>query len=267
MVCVWSKIICLKVPSEEQKMTSIHVISTTPSENTLVDSPVTAPPVLERRAVTVKHRVQCKQDQVISWLQDFYTAPGNLEKLLPILQGSSPISLRLVDYFVTNYAKKSNTSYMLGGRHFLVYFNYKRELNAYSKRLFDPFCRRERIMFQARGIEPFVTTVGQLNFFRWFIEKDIYNFVSEHREDIEKDMNSTLKQHYSRSNTTASTKQTSTESVCTEKEKAPSTSTTLSITDETLSNASSSRKKRCELTQSAMKKVNVHECDVVVHFS
>ena len=163
---------------------------------------------------------------------------------------------------------------MLSGRHFLVYFNYKRELNAYSKRLFDPFCRRERIMFQARGIDPFVTTVGQLNFFRWFIEKDIYKFVLEHREDIEKDMNSTLKQHYSRSNTsntTASTKNTHTESFETENattSTSTSTSTTLSTTtDETLSNASSSRKKRSELTQSAMKKVNVHECDVVVHFS
>ena len=245
-------------------MASVHTLSISPENAILESSVVITPPVLERRAVTVKHRVQCKQDQVISWLQDFYTEPGNLEKLLPILQGSSTISLRLVDYFVTNYAKKNNTSYMLSGRHFLVYFNYKRELNAYSKRLFDPFCRRERIMFQARGIEPFVTTVGQLNFFRWFIEKDIYNFVSEHREDIEKDMNSTLKQHYSRSNTTASTKHTNTESVATE--KAPS-AITLSSTDETLSNASSSRKKRCELTQSAMKKVNVHECDVVVHFS
>ncbi len=246
---------------------TVHALSVTPTtDNVIVDTSST-PPVLERRAVTVKHRVQCKQDQVISWLQDFYTEPGNLEKLLPILQGSSQISLRLVDYFVTNYAKKSNTSYMLSGRHFLVYFNYKRELNAYSKRLFDPFCRRERIMFQARGIEPFVTTVGQLNFFRWFIEKDIYNFVSEHREEIEKDMNSTLKQHYSRSNTTASTKHT--DSTATEKTPSASTtlSSTLSSTDETLSNASSSRKKRCELTQSAMKKVNVHECDVVVHFS
>jgi hypothetical protein len=247
-----------------QMAAAVHALSVTPSTDNVIVDTLSTPPVLERRAVTVKHRVQCKQDQVISWLQDFYTEPGNLEKLLPILQGSSQISLRLVDYFVTNYAKKSNTSYMLNGRHFLVYFNYKRELNAYSKRLFDPFCRRERIMFQARGIEPFVTTVGQLNFFRWFIEKDIYNFVSEHREEIEKDMNSTLKQHYSRSNTTASTKHTD---VTATTEKAPSASTTLSSTDETLSNASSSRKKRCELTQSAMKKVNVHECDVVVHFS
>ena len=218
-------------------------------------APVTLP-TLERRAVTVKNRVQCKQDQVVSWLHDFYSSPGNLEKLLPILQGTSAVSLRLVDYFVTNYAKKMNTSFAQAGRHFLVYFNYKRELNAYSKRLFDPFCRRERIMFQVRGMEPFVTTVGQLNFFRWFIEKNILEHVMENRETIEKDMNSTLKEHYSRSNTTRST---AVDSVVLSD---PSNATTT-----TLSTESKGRKKRCELTQSAMKKVNVHECDVVVSFS
>ena len=115
----------------------------------VVPSPLTVP-MLERRAITVKNRVQCKQDQVISWLHEFYSSPGNLEKLLPILQGSSTVSLRLIDYFVTNYAKKMNTSFPQSGRHFLVYFNYKRELNAYSKRLFDPFCRRERIISQVQ---------------------------------------------------------------------------------------------------------------------
>ena len=215
------------------------------------DVPVSMLPILERRAVTVKNRVQCKQDQVVSWLQEFYSAPGNLEKLLPILQSTSEISLRLVDYFVTNYAKKTNVSFMQAGRHFLVYFNYKRELNAYSKRLFDPFCRRERIMFQARGVEPFVTTVGQLNFFRWFIEKEILEYITANRESIEKDMNSTLKQHYTRSNSTVST---ATDSL-------PTTETIASTTS-----SKNPRKKRCELTQSAMKKVNVHECEVVVNF-
>jgi hypothetical protein len=225
------------------------------SKSRIMASAVIEPivPQLERRAVTVKNRVQCKQDQVISWLQEFYTAPGNLEKLLPILQGTSPISLRLVDYFVTNYAKKMNTGFMLAGRHFLVYFNYKRELNAYSKRLFDPFCRRERIMFQARGVEPFVTTVGQLNFFRWFIEREILEFVIENHKDIEKDMNSTLKEHYSRSTTTTTS--------AAAPESLPTTET-LSSTE-----SKSSRKRRCELTQSAMKKVNVHECEVLVSFS
>lgn len=225
----------------------MSLVSTTP-----VPTPIetAAPPLLERRAVTIKNRVQCKQDQLVASLQEFYTAPGNIEKLLPILQGTSPVSLRLVDYFVTNFAKKSNTSFMLNGRHFLVYFNYKRELNAFSKRLFDPFCRRERIMFQAKGMTPFVTTVGQLNFFRWFIEKEILEYVLENHKAIETDMNATLKEHYSRSNTTRST--------------APAESLP---TTETMSIEKTPRKKRCELTQSAMKKVNVHECDVVVSFS
>ena len=227
----------------------------------------------------MRNRVQCKQDQVVSWLQDFYSAPGNLEKLLPILQGSSPVSLRLVDYFVTNYAKKTNAAFVIGGKHFLVYFNYKRELNAYSKRLFDPFCRRERIMFQARGMEPFVTTVGQLNFFRWFIEKNILEYVMEHHATIETDMNRTLKEHYSRSNTTVTSKATSTRcslasgtGAGADGPSAPSSVAT-TVTDDSLlevvdgMDGGKMRKKRCELTQSAMKKVNVHECEVVVSFS
>lgn len=227
----------------------------------LVPSPLTVP-MLERRATTVKNRVQCKQDQVISWLHEFYSSPGNLEKLLPILQGSSTVSLRLIDYFVTNYAKKMNTSFTQAGKHFLVYFNYKRELNAYSKRLFDPFCRRERISFQVRGMEPFITTVGQLNFFRWFIEKNILEHVTEQREVIEKDMNSTLKEHYSRSNTTRSTASTATAPT----ESVGSTGTRGSDASTISTESKSSRKKRCELTQSAMKRVNLHECEIVVNF-
>lgn len=235
--------------------------------------PTPAPaPVLERRAITVKNRIQCKHDQVITWLQDFYKTPGNLEKLLPILQGKSPISLRLIDYFVTNYAKKMNTLFTLDGKHFLVHFNYKRELNAYSKRLFDPFCRRERIMFQARGEEPFMTTVGQLNFFRWFIEKRILEYITENREAIERDMNSTLKEHYSRSTTTSA--------AVSEADSVPMTgggsasastsaASTLSLDSAAKESVGShgSRKKRCELTQSAMKKANIHDCEVTISFS
>jgi hypothetical protein len=123
--------------------------------------------------------------------------------------------------------------------------------------MFDPFCRWKKIKFL--GMD---TTVGQLNFFRWFIEKDILEHVMEHRELIEKDMNSTLKQHYSRSNTTLSTARSS-----------ESESQTLSMsssgtiqTTSTDGSGKTPRKKRCELTQSAMKKVNIHECEVMVSF-
>ncbi len=232
-------------------------------------------PALERRAATSKNRVQCKQDLVISWLQEFYSHPGNLDAFLPIYKGESPMSLRLIDYFVTNYAKKNNTSYLLGNRQFLVYFQYKRELNAYSKRLFDPFCRRERILFQARGYEEVTTTVGQLNFFRWAIEKQILQHIAENREAIEKDMNSTLKEHYSRSTKSKSTRATSltAASVATDTSYGAATLPDAVVGDAEESSEGShgsrrsSRKKRSELTQSAMKKVNFHACDVTVSFS
>jgi hypothetical protein len=150
---------------------------------------------------TLKNRVQGKQDFIVRWLQDFYNQPGRMEEIMPILTGTSPVSLRLVDWFVTNYSKKYNVSYPLeeDGKQFLVHFHYKRELKAYSKRLFDPFCRRERISFQVRGHPPIEeTTVGQLNFFRWAIEKGVLRYIIAHAADVERDMNVSFREHYSK---------------------------------------------------------------------
>lgn len=152
---------------------------------------------------TLKNRIQGKQDFIVRWLQDFYNQPGRLEEALPILTGTSPISLRLIDWFVTNYSKKFNVSYPLltegDERQFMVHFHYKRELKAYSKRLFDPFCRRERIRFQIQGSPPLEeTTVGQLNFFRWAIEKGVVRYILENAAAIETDMNTSFREHYSK---------------------------------------------------------------------
>jgi len=186
----------------------------------------------EPRNTTQKVRVQCRQDFIVQNLQTFYNEPGNLEKITPILKGESPISLRLVDWFITNYAKKNNTSYMMGTKQFLVHFNYKRELKAYSKKLFDPFCRRDRIMFEALNQPSIMTTVGQLNFFRWFIEKKILDYIEENRTEIEADMNASIKEHYSKDG----------------------------------KKLQSGRRQRTELSRSAMKVVNQHEMNVIVSF-
>jgi hypothetical protein len=94
---------------------------------------------------------------------------------------------------VTNYAKTHSTSYILNHQEFLVYLNYKSQLKAYSKKLFDPFCRRERIMFQIGQRESFLTTVGKLNFFRWAIEKGILDYIRHHTGEIEREMNLFMK--------------------------------------------------------------------------
>jgi hypothetical protein len=188
---------------------------------------------------TLKNRVQGKQDFIVRWLQDFYNQPGRLAEILPILTGSSPVSLRLIDWFVTNYSKKFNVSYPIAdetgtNKQFMVHFHYKRELKAYSKRLFDPFCRRERISFQIRGQAPIEeTTVGQLNFFRWAIEMGVIRYILAHVADIEKDMNVSFKEHYS---------------------KEPETKTP------------TGRRKRKEMSHSAMKAVNHLDVPVTVSF-
>lgn len=199
----------------------------------------------QRSNTTVRNRIQCKQELIVSSLQEFFSNPGQLDIVLPILEGKSAISLRLMDWFVTNYAKKHNVSYILNQRQFLVYFHYKRELKAYSKRLFDPFCRRERIMFQIRGRDPFVTTVGQLNFFRWALEKNIIPYINENIEAVEKDMNTSMREHYGSTNSSNSTDPKSVISI---------------------SSSDGSRRKRTELSKSALKKVNLHQCDIVVSF-
>jgi hypothetical protein len=136
-----------------------------------------------------RKKIHCKQELIITSLQKFYADRADAEEILHHLQGTSTISLRLIDWFVTNYAKQYNTSYILNGQEFLVYTNYKSQLKAYSKKLFDPFCRRERIMFQISGYEPFLTTVGKLNFFRWAIEKEILDYIKSNFSKIEKEMN------------------------------------------------------------------------------
>ena len=143
---------------------------------------------------TRRKKIHCKQELIISSLQKFYSNRVDMKDILEHLQGTSAISLRLIDWFVTNYAKQYNTSYILNNQEFLVYTNYKSQLKAYSKKLFDPFCRRERIMFQLPGQTSFLTTVGKLNFFRWAIEKGVLDYIISNLASIEKEMNTNARE-------------------------------------------------------------------------
>ena len=45
------------------------------------------------------------QDILMDSLKDFYSTNDNLNKLLDILKNKSNISLRIIDWYVTNYSK------------------------------------------------------------------------------------------------------------------------------------------------------------------
>ena len=133
-------------------------------------------------------QIQSQEEWVLYRLNKFYSGNGNLQRIKNILEGNSELSLRLIDWFVTNYAKKYNIGYTTKNqRYVVVYLSYKSHLKAYSKRMFDPFCRWKRIRFQ--DIE---TTVGQLNFFEWAITDEVLDYIESHREQIHNDMENRL---------------------------------------------------------------------------
>jgi hypothetical protein len=144
-------------------------------------------------------KVSDSKNLLMMSLSKFYNVKTNINKVLPLIEQRSDISLRLVDWFVTNYAKKNNTviTKELNGNiiHFNVYLSYRNQLKAYSKEKFDPFRRNEHILFYYDSNNYIETTHGQLNFFRWVIQNDILDYIRENVEIIEKDMLSTQKQN------------------------------------------------------------------------
>ena len=135
-----------------------------------------------------------KQDILLIPITEFFNEPKNIDLLLGILiTGKHKISLRIIDWFVTNYSKKHNLVIQKNGKPFIVYLEYKSQLKAYSKKQFDPFCRRSRIHYVYEKGKKFETTIGQLNFFRWAIENLIIDYIMNNYSTIEKDMNNTLK--------------------------------------------------------------------------
>ena len=140
--------------------------------------------------------LQTQNDLLMKNLMEFYNNRENLNKMMRIINGESKISLRIVDWFVTNFAKKNYTIYDMPVRagsadttRFKVYNDYKLKLKAYSKKRFDPFCRWDRITIPYDNENFMETTIGQLNFFKWAIENKIVDFIEQNYQDIENDMN------------------------------------------------------------------------------
>lgn len=175
---------------------------------------------------------------LLSNLMDYYNDKDNLIRMMKIINGESPISLRIVDWFVTNYSKKNFVVYELTQNNhtsrFKVFNDYKLKLKAYSKKRFDPFCRWERITIPYDNNRYMETTIGQLNFFKWALQNNVIRYIEEHYKEIEADMNNR------------------------------NTSSKKNMTDHT---ANKTRKKREELSISACKCIKKEDVKIVVSFN
>ena len=192
--------------------------------------------------IDIDNNCSTQNDLILKQLLVFYKRNNNenIQRMLDIINGNSRISLRIVDWFATNYSKEKYTIYTLqdsDGKdyRFKVYNDYKLKLKAYQKKRFDPFCRWERIMIPYGEGTKIQTTIGQLNFFKWAIENKVLEYIEENFDAIEKDMNTR--------NSTAKRK---------------------NINQSQSDNKT--RKKREELSISATKSIKKEEVEIIVKF-
>jgi hypothetical protein len=184
-----------------------------------------------------------QNDILIKNLLDYYKKDGRIHKMVNIINGESKISLRIVDWFTTNYAKKYYTVYPIVSenedRRFKVYVDYKLKLRSYSKKRFDPFCRWERINIPYDNNTHIQTTIGQLNFFKWAFENEVISYIETNYNLIEADMNT-------RNSSSKRNKQSIAINGC---------------------SGQKTRKKREELSVSASKTIKKEEVEIVVKFN
>tara|TARA_A100001015_G_C14967585_1_gene703671 strand:+ start:239 stop:796 length:558 start_codon:yes stop_codon:yes gene_type:complete len=180
-----------------------------------------------------------QNDLLLKNLEKYYSENNykNLNTMLDIINGASKISLRIVDWFSTNYAKHYYTTYIIKRNNsitrFKPYNDYKLKLKAYQKRRFDPFCRWERINVPYKNNQYVQTTIGQLNFFKWALDNKVIDYIEKNYDIIENDMN----------------KRNSTSKL--------NISTKLNTT----------RKKRQELSISAVKSVKKEDIEITIDFN
>ena len=201
-----------------------------------------------------------KNELMLKTLLEFYKG-DTLLRFISLVQGDvikktegdkRNISLRIIDWFVTNYSKKNFVIYerpVIGGfsmcdTRFKVYNDYKLMLKSNSKRFFDPFCRWDRISIPVDAEESFETTIGQLNFFKWAIENRILEYIEEHYQEIESDMN-----------------------LFNSASKRRKTSDSISISTDINNGNDKTRKKREELSISACKCIRKETVKIIVKFT
>ena len=115
--------------------------------------------------------------------------------LYNILNSESIISIRLIDYFITKYAKNNKIVINIIENNIEtpinVFLSYKQQLKIYKKKYFDPFSRGNRIPYFMDN-SCIITTIGQLNFFKWFFSKKIYEYIIINKKIIETSMNTKI---------------------------------------------------------------------------
>lgn len=115
----------------------------------------------------------------------FFSTRHNIERILPIINRTHHISLRILEYFVVTFARINPVVFRYNDMVIDVYESYRKQLKMVSKNVFDPFRRGEKFHLQLDNGDIVVTTWGQLCFFKWILQYGILDYIEEHFDRIQ----------------------------------------------------------------------------------
>lgn len=124
-------------------------------------------------------------DSVLQW---YNQERARVQTFSDIVNHKNGLSLRIIDWLITNFSKAFSVAIESDGLPRNLRRDYHKNLSAHNKKNFDPFARRRRIRIILFGQEHRVSTIGQLNFFRWFLSRNLVGFLLENKAVIEKHM-------------------------------------------------------------------------------
>ncbi len=148
------------------------------------------------------------KELLLSSLSNFYNKNEEYKYVLKaIIEGKHNLSLRMIDWLVTIYAKNNNIIYWISLDNNMIYYDlpneninkfkkvnlyldYRAQLKSFKKINFDSFRRHDRITFIIEPIKEvsIETTLGQLNFFKWAFSNRIINYALENQKIIYENM-------------------------------------------------------------------------------
>ena len=142
------------------------------------------------RFLVDESRLSARERTLLRRLRREYTDEIARTVLRPLIDQTSPVSLRALDWAVVNWAKQHNVvcSSLVPGEMTNIHHAYRNALQYWKRRLFDPFRRRDRVQIELDG-QLHDTTLGQSNFALWTYQTGVMGYVLGHIEAIEADMN------------------------------------------------------------------------------
>lgn len=148
------------------------------------------------------------KELLLSSLSVFYDRNEEyLNILKTIIDGKHQLSLRMIDWLITIYAKNNNMVYWINLNDDKIYYDlpadntnnfkkinlyldYRSQLKSFKKINFDSFRRHDRITFIIDNLkqQTIETTIGQLNFFKWAFINKVISFAIQNQNVIYENM-------------------------------------------------------------------------------